>query len=529
MPIITFSIPTIRVNLAPELASKADLLAYLGMNQKELKKIKWYRARMYHQFSISRDNKKPRIINAPDKRLKYLQGKIAALLNGLYRVRHPVHGFVPNKSVKSNAQAHLRKRYILNMDIKDFFPTITENRIVGLLESLGMQSEVAETIGIVCCLNSRLPQGAPSSPILSNMICFRLDKQLLSFAKRMRCIYTRYADDITFSSHQPMSAIFEGQVPAAGKFPPDLLCAEIQQIFSGNGFALNENKSHYADRHSRRMVTGLKVNELLNVDRKFVRNIRATLYSIETLGLKAAQKKYEDSHSGKSSIEAHLRGKLSWLGFIRGQSDPVYRGLALRFNESFKAKKIEVTPTTEQMHDRAVWVVEHISDDASDLAQGSAFFLKDAGLITAAHCVKGVSEVDIYHPSKPSNVFKTKIVKSCEDRDLALLNPEIPINEYYELELSGKAPVVGDEMVALGYPSFGPGDRLNVRNGNISSLPTKSAVKKIEVTQKLAQGMSGGPLLDDTNRVAGVIHKGGPHEARDFAISTEVLVDWLAE
>jgi len=517
-----------RVNLPPELSSEADLLAYLGVSQKEIKKIKWYRARMYHQFSISRDNKKTRVINAPDERLKYLQGKIADLLNGLYRVRHPVHGFVPNKSVKSNAQAHLRKRYILNMDIADFFPTITENRVVGLLESLGMKSEVAEIIGIVCCLNSRLPQGAPSSPVLSNMICFRLDKQLLTFAKRMRCIYTRYADDITFSSHQPMSAIFEGHLPAAGKFSPDLLCTEIKRIFSGNGFALNENKTHYADRNSRRMVTGIKVNELLNLDRKFVRNLRAALYSIETLGLKEAQKKFETNYFGKGPIEAHVRGKLSWLGFIRGQSDPVFRGLALRFNKSFKAK-IDVKPTTEEMHDRAVWVVEHISDDASDLAQGSAFFLKDRGLITAAHCVKDVSEVDVYHPSKPSNVFKATVSKSCENRDLALLSSDIPTNEYYELELSNKPPEVGDDSVALGYPSFGPGDRLNIRNGNISSLPVKSAVKKIEVTQKLAQGMSGGPLLDDTDCVTGVIHKGGPEEPRDFAISAEELVKWLDE
>lgn len=497
------------------------------MTESELNKIRWFRGRMYHRFSISKNKKKTRIINAPDKRLKYLQRKITILLNKLYRVRNPVHGFVPDKSVKSNAQAHLRKRHILNIDLKDFFPTITENRIVGLLASMGIDDEVTKIIGIVCCYNSQLPQGAPSSPILSNMICFRLDKELMTFSKKVRCIYTRYADDITFSSHQPMSAIFEGSAPAAGRFSPDLLTADLRRVFINNGFILNEDKAHYADKNSRRMVTGIKVNELLNVDRRYIRNIRATIYSVETLGIKAAQKKFEDNHAGSGSIRLYLEGKLSWLSFIKGQSDPVFRSLAIKFNGCFKEHQIKIAPTAHEIINRAVWVVEHLSDD--NMAQGSAFFLKSRKLITAAHCVKGVDEVDIYHPSKPSNKFKAKVIKYCEHRDLALLEPSIPTNEYYELIGNDKEVTIGDELVALGYPDFAVGDILNVRKGEVSSLPVKSAVKKIEVTQKLAQGMSGGPILNIDNKVVGIIHKGGPNEGRDFAISISVLEEFLLE
>lgn len=174
-----FGLPALRVSVPPELASEAALLAYLGLSVKELRRIWWFRRRMYHQFEIAKGKGKTRIINAPDKRLKYLQRQIALLLDHLYRVRNPVHGFVTGKSVKTNALAHLRKRYVLNVDLKNFFPSITENRIEGLLEALGIDGRVAAIIAKLCCHNSQLPQGAPSSPVLSNMICFAWTRSCL--------------------------------------------------------------------------------------------------------------------------------------------------------------------------------------------------------------------------------------------------------------------------------------------------------------------------------------------------------------
>lgn len=516
----------VRVSIPPELATEATLLAYLGVSTKELRKIWWYRGRMYHQFEIAKGKDKSRIISAPDERLKYLQRQIATLLDQIYPVRNPVHGFVVGKSVKTNALSHLRKGFVLNLDIKDFFPSITENRVSGVLEALAIDSRVASIIARLCCKGGHLPQGAPTSPVLSNMICFRLDKELLAFAKGMRCIYTRYADDITFSSHQPMTALFAGPAPPAGHFPLDLLVPAFKGTFATNGFTINPDKAHYADRHSRRMVTGLKVNEFLNVDRRYVRNIRAALFSVETLGHKAAQEKFESTHGGKSDLGAHLEGKITWLRYIRGQSDPVFRSTADRFNSCFPDRKIEVTPTPAEIRDRAVWVVEHFE---GEMAQGSAFFLKDVGLVTAAHCVAGVTEVELYHPSKPANTFKATVLKRDEDRDLAIMGHAIPETEYFELERSTHVVADGDELTAVGYPAFGPGDKLNVREGKVSSLPVKHGLKLIEVTQKLSQGMSGGPLLDSNNAVAGVVHKGGPSEGRDFAIHIEMMNAWLAQ
>ncbi|GMV62806.1 MAG: hypothetical protein AMXMBFR74_19740 [Parvibaculum sp.] len=526
MPSNPFGPTTVYLPIPPELGSEDALLTYLGMSAEELKKIWWFREHMYHQFEIAKGKGKTRTISAPDKRLKYLQRKIALLLDQLYRVRNPVHGFVAGKSVKTNARAHLRKRSVLNIDLKDFFPSITEKRVVGVLESLGIDSGASSIVARICCSNAHLPQGAPTSPVLSNMICFRLDKQLLAFAKGVRCIYTRYADDITFSSYQSMAALFQGSVPSPGHCAPDVLVPALRVIVTTNGFTINPDKVHYADRHSRRMVTGLKVNELLNVDRRYVRNIRATLHSVETLGKAGAQKKFETEYSGTSDLGNYIEGKISWLRHIRGQSDPVFRAVAVRFSNSFPERKIEVAPTAAEIRDRAVWVVEHFE---GDMAQGSAFFLKDVGLVTAAHCVEGAEAVEVYHPSKPANRFVATVLKRDAARDLAILKHAIPTTEYFELERSTRPIAVADTLVALGYPDFGPGDALNVRDGAVSSLPVKGGVKLVEVTQKLSQGMSGGPLLNCDDKVTGIIHKGGPDEGRDFAVRIEMLNDWLAE
>ena len=169
---------------------------------------------------LPRDQIRSAVISAPDERLKFLQRKLADKIAQLYRPRNPVHGFVADRSIKTNALAHMRRRFVVNVDLKDFFPTISQNRVEGMLLSLGIDARVAEILARICCNNRHLPQGAPSSPVLSNMICFRLDKELMSIAKDARCIYTRYADDITLSSHQPPTALFEAPLPQAGCFSP---------------------------------------------------------------------------------------------------------------------------------------------------------------------------------------------------------------------------------------------------------------------------------------------------------------------
>lgn len=512
----------IPIPIPPELADEAALLAHLGLKENELKKIWWYRSRMYQHFSIAKGLGKVRLISAPDRRLKILQSMLAPLLNQLYRLRNPVHGFVVARSVKTNAEAHGQRRFVINLDVQDFFPAITEKRILGLLRALDINDRVADIVARLCCLNDHLPQGAPTSPILSNMICYRLDTDLLRIAKSARAIYTRYADDISFSSYQPPGPLFDGALPAVGRFSPDLLAPKLREAFESNGFTINQEKAHYADRNSRRIITGVKINAGLNVDRRYIRNIRAVLHSVESLGLSDAQAKYS-AKGGKGGLAAHLRGKISYLAHLKGAPDPVVRALALRYNRSFSASPIRVSPTREETIDRAVWVVEHSK------RQGTAFFIEGVGLVTAAHCVKGRKTVTLFHPSKHTNTFTATVRMRHEHRDLAILDHPIPVTDYFELKGTTLAPKKGDPVTALGYPKWGPVDRLNDRPGVITLVTTKSGVRLIEVTQTLTQGMSGGPVIDAHDGVVGIIHKGGPGQGRDFAIHIQALKEWLKE
>lgn len=158
------------------------------------------------------------------------------------------------------------------------------------------------------------------------MICFRLDTEILRVAKAAGAIYTRYADDITFSSYQPPAPLFDGALPAVGRFSPEMLASALRDAFKSNGFTIQPDKAHYADRNSRRIVTGVKINAGLNVDRRYVRRIRALLHSVETIGLDDAQKKYTDK-GGKGMLAEHLRGKISYITHLKSATDPVVRSL----------------------------------------------------------------------------------------------------------------------------------------------------------------------------------------------------------
>ncbi|MFN0263953.1 trypsin-like peptidase domain-containing protein [Tepidamorphus sp. 3E244] len=512
------------IDIPAMFCDEKTLLAHLDISPAELKKIWWYRRKMYRQFSIAKGPGKTRMIYAPDRRLKILQRKLAPLLGQIYRIRNPVHGFVLDRSVKTNAEAHGARRFVLNLDLQDFFPTITENRIVGLLTSVGLERRVAEIVARLACYEGHLPQGAPTSPVLSNMICYRLDTELLRIAKSARAIYTRYADDITFSGYQPPVPLFEVGPPAVGKFSPDLLAATLRAAVQGNGFTINPHKLHYADRNSRRIVTGVKINSGLNVDRRYVRDIRAKLNSIEKHGLKASQATYA-SKGGKGDIGSHIRGKIAYVAHLKGLADPVVRSLALRYNRSFADHPMKITPTDSERRDRSVWIVEHSGNGGE---QGTAFFLSGVGLVTAAHCVEDPKDLLIYHPSTPSNQAQVSVRKRCQHHDLAILDHAISSNEFFEIEAATAEVAVGDDVVAYGYPGYGPGDGLNVRGGKVTSLPRKHAIDRVEVSQELSQGMSGGPVLDSSGKVVGVIHKGGPNEERQIATAIHELKKWAA-
>src|SRR3989338_2322638 len=156
----------------------------------------------YVTFQIPKKTSGVREISAPASALKIVQQKLNQVLQSVYEPKPSVHGFTLTKSIVSNAKVHAGRKYVFNIDLKDFFPSINFGRVRGLFIGFpyNRNTAVATVLAQICCFNNQLPQGAPTSPTVSNMICAKLDAQLQQLAKRYKCTYTRYADDITFST-----------------------------------------------------------------------------------------------------------------------------------------------------------------------------------------------------------------------------------------------------------------------------------------------------------------------------------------
>ncbi|WP_312354665.1 reverse transcriptase domain-containing protein, partial [Aminipila sp.] len=186
--------------------TREDIADLLGIKEKSLRYFLFKKRpeNMYHTFEIPKRNGEQRKISAPCQELKQIQKKLANLLSCVYVPKMCAYGFLNDKNIVGNASQHINRNIVLNIDLKDFFTQIHFGRIRGMLmkEPYAIGEEAATTIAQIACLNGVLPQGAPSSPILTNMICAPMDNNLMRLAKKTGCTYTRYADDITFSTHR---------------------------------------------------------------------------------------------------------------------------------------------------------------------------------------------------------------------------------------------------------------------------------------------------------------------------------------
>lgn len=331
------------------LACFADLAALLKVRKSTL----YYFAfkadfrDQYHAFEIPKRTGGARMILAPRPTLKALQKRLSQVLGAVYVPKKSVHGFVANRSILTNATAHVgargRKRYILNADLEDFFPTITSYRVANLLKArpYQMNPAVAVAIAHLVCAGRSLPQGAPSSPVISNMICSKLDSMLTRLAKDNNCFYTRYADDITISTALSIfpSGIAEVDLETGVVNPGEDLNAVVRK----NGFHLNLSKLRLQGKYGRQVITGLTVNERPNVPRRYVSQVRAMLHAWETYGEQPAQIEYQAKYSRRPGEDATefrrvVRGKLEFLRMVRGADNPEfckYSEQLARLDESY--------------------------------------------------------------------------------------------------------------------------------------------------------------------------------------------------
>ncbi len=467
----------------------------------------------YKTFSIRKKTGGERIINAPTSSLKILQRKLAYVLSMNYIPKPSVYGFCLNKNIKKNANRHFNKKNVFNIDLDNFFPTIHIGRVIGMFSSkpFSLPREVAITLAQICCYEGKLPQGAPTSPIVSNIICRKLDGQLQSLAKEFRCTYTRYADDITFSTTYksfPFEIVGE-------KYEPGL---ELMGAIKQNGFNINEKKTRLQNKINRQEVTGLIVNEFVNVKRDYINNIRAILHSWEKEGIENASKKYftlngKNCLSEKSSafFKESVLGKINYIRAIKGYRSPVYRKLINKYNINCKNGKINLETDENKMLCESVWVVDNISA----ITQGTCFLLKDYGLITAYHVVKNQDKIEVYRSDLVGKKYIAVVDKYDEHLDIAILKIEgfdtVKSIDSLDYNLNDNYNY-GDEFKIAAYPDHFISNSIYTTKCDIASKIIKSCVEYIVFNEFFTGGMSGGPILNKKNEVVAIITDGSPNK-----------------
>lgn len=297
----------------------------------------------YTLFDVPKKSGGVREIRAPISEIKIIQRKLNLVLRTFFRPKSCVQGFRLQKNIVSNAERHSNKKFVLNIDLEDFFPSINFARVFGMFKAppYNFDKEVATVLARICCDEFEFPQGAPTSPIISNMICARMDSQLKWLAQVLKCWYSRYCDDLTFSTSKdsfPRELAFN--VPTGGK-PGAEVGGRLEALINDNGFSVNYKKVRLQKWTERQEVTGLIVNSRRpNVDRAYKRQIRAMLHAWEKHGLANAETihlsrfrhKYRSPFKPLPQFEHVVRGKIAFLGMVRGPADPTYRRYLDQFN-----------------------------------------------------------------------------------------------------------------------------------------------------------------------------------------------------
>lgn len=347
-PFIDMSDANTTLKLFQAATSRADVAVLLDIELKDLTYLLYVKkdAAKYSTFSIPKKNGGVREISAPIKQIKSLQRKVADKLEQCLldievitgKTNPASHGFRAGKSILTNASVHRNKRYVLNLDLKDFFPTISGKRIRGFLisdKNYNFHQNVATVMAHIACLDGKLPQGSPCSPIISNLIGGILDFHLSRLAKVHGCLYTRYADDITFSTNKrdfPKAIAVREEI---GEHKWEI-GKQLRGLITKTGFVVNDEKTRMQYKTSRQQVTGLVVNKKVNVTSEYRHLVRAYVFSLINHGkftIKTTTK--DELGSGKilctEGSQAQLHGM---LGFIHSV-DSVFRTDVKKYPQNY--------------------------------------------------------------------------------------------------------------------------------------------------------------------------------------------------
>ncbi|MCY4261323.1 MAG: retron Ec67 family RNA-directed DNA polymerase/endonuclease [Rhodobacteraceae bacterium] len=320
----------------------ADLAALLGFMPKGVSYVlyKIDAGKKYNTFQVPKKGGGTRTINAPERRLALLQRRLSKLLTECVadiqktnpNYWHASHGFRRTRTIVSNAEAHKRRRFVFNVDIEDFFGSINFGRVRGFFihdKNFKLNPAVATVIAQIACHDNALPQGSPCSPIISNLIGNIIDSRLIALARDAKCTYTRYADDLTFSTND---RLFPAKIAVNADGAEWIIGNKLDKEIKRLGFKLNPGKTRMSLRQSRQTVTGLVVNMKPNVNQDYYRAVRSMCNSLFQKGTY-----YRHSDQDKKPVAGTdpIEGMLSHIHFVRLRRDrkPEVNALAEKANE----------------------------------------------------------------------------------------------------------------------------------------------------------------------------------------------------
>jgi len=511
------------------LKTRKDVADLLEIKEKSLRYFLYVLKpdNMYQDFVIKKKNGEDRYIHAPEKRLKSIQRKLADILNCVYKIKPAAHGFVINKNIITNARCHVKRKYVFNMDLENFFDQIHFGRVRGMLMKppYSIGAEAALVIAQIACYNGKLPQGAPTSPILTNMICAPLDTTLCKLSKTYELRYSRYADDITFSSwlEFPKEIVYCDSLGVhIGK--------ELEEIILKNSFVVNQKKTRIYNCRKRQEVTGLVVNRFVNIKRSYIKEIRAILHHCRKDGIYQAAKQYVGKGKCKNGLitnliqneseanieivqnwfKAVLKGKIGYIKQVKGSTNFVFLKYAKELNDLYNEEVFKISEELDLMNkiEKAVFILESTSVD--NLVQGSGFIVKNIGLLTNYHVTEDDDIYSVYTYKREricsvSNVINLK--KNNKNIDYACYS--FGENSDSALELGDSKKIkIGSKVLLIGYPDYSLGNSPEIQRVSIISQRMFLGQPIYTISGRIVHGASGGVVLDEEYKVVGIIRCG---------------------
>ncbi|MCI9407019.1 MAG: RNA-directed DNA polymerase [Clostridia bacterium] len=296
----------LRQNNVPIIYNLRHLRKIFNIKKKDQNKYFGSKRNEYYHFTIPKKSGGVRDIEAPSDTLKSFQTWIKNNILEKMKISENAKGFKRSCSILDNAREHVGKELVINIDLKDFFPSITYKKVFSLFYYLGYTKEVCHLLTQICTNKANvLPQGSPASPIISNIITLKLDKRLNNLAAKYNCTYTRYADDMTFSGNKNIRII----LPV------------IQEIITDEGFTINLDKLRLQYKFQRQEVTGLIVNTKVSIPHSLTNEIKNAIYFCKKLGVEIHMKNIDCS---RSFYKEHLYGIAYFIKMIDAEKGKHY-------------------------------------------------------------------------------------------------------------------------------------------------------------------------------------------------------------